>query len=44
MKSKKLPRWIRIARYNVNFIWYHVVMPVGMPEDEFTKTPNSKFK
>ncbi len=35
--KKKPPRWFRILRYNVNCMWYHVLMPVGMPEDDFSK-------
>ncbi len=41
-KNKKLPRWIRIIRYNFNCMWFHVLMPVGMPEDEFSKQIKSK--
>lgn len=35
--KQKPPRWFRILRYNFNCLWYHVLMPVGMPEDEFSK-------
>ena len=35
--KKKPPRWFRILRYNFNCMWYHVLMPVGMPEDDFSK-------
>ena len=42
MSKKKLPRWIRILRYNLNCIWFHVLMPVGMPEDDFSKHMKSK--
>ena len=41
-KKKKFPRWIRIISYNFNCIWYHVLMPVGMPEDDFSKQTKSK--
>lgn len=42
MNKIRLPRWVRIIRYNLNCIWYHVLMPVGMPEDEFSKMMKSK--
>jgi len=33
MPKKKLPRWYRILRYNINCLWYHVIMPLGVEED-----------
>ncbi len=42
MSKNKLPRWIRILRYSFNCMWYHVLFPVGMPEDEFSKNIKSK--
>lgn len=44
MNKQKLPRWIRIIRYNLNCIWYHVLIPVGMPVDDFSKQIRSKNK
>ncbi|QLG46632.1 hypothetical protein [Costertonia aggregata] len=42
MVKKKLFRWSRIIRYSLNHIWNHVLVPVGMPEDEFSKEFKSK--
>ncbi|MBB3125286.1 putative membrane protein [Mesoflavibacter sabulilitoris] len=37
MKNNKLPRWFRIIRYYFNCLWYHVLFPIGIEEDNFTK-------
>ena len=37
MPKTKLPRWIRIVRYYFNCLWYYVLFPLGVEEDDFTK-------
>ena len=37
INRKKIPRWIRIVRYNLNRIWYHILMPLRKGLDEFSK-------
>lgn len=38
LRKYKLPRWFRLIRYGFNCMWYHVLMPVGMHEDDFSKS------
>ena len=37
MPKSKSPRRFRIIRYYFNCLWYHVLFPLGVEEDEFTK-------
>ncbi|WP_181897155.1 hypothetical protein [Winogradskyella pacifica] len=40
MKLKN--RALRILRYYLNCLWYHVIFPLGIEEDEFTKSWKNK--
>lgn len=42
MAKRVFPRWFRIIRYNFNCLWFHVLFPIGMPEDEFSKHVKSR--
>jgi len=35
--KNKLPRWYRIVRWYLNCMWFHVLFPVGIEEDDFMK-------
>jgi len=37
VSRKKLPYWFRYIRYALNSLWYHVLFPVGVKQDEFSK-------
>tara|TARA_R110002020_G_scaffold475485_1_gene710500 strand:+ start:8113 stop:8397 length:285 start_codon:yes stop_codon:yes gene_type:complete len=42
MKKNKYPRWFRIIRYNFNCLWYHIIFPLGLEVDDFTKQWNKR--
>ena len=33
MAKSQYPRWLRILKYNMNCMWYHVLFPLGQEED-----------
>lgn len=37
MAKNKKPIWLRLIRYQFNYLWYHLLFPVGVEEDDFTK-------
>lgn len=43
-KQRKCPRGYRLLRYVYNCMWYHVLFPVGMPEDGFSKNTRPRLR
>ena len=43
MKQKK-PYLIRLIYYYLKCLWYYVLFPIGIEEDEFTKNLKNKSK
>ena len=37
MAKNKKPIWLRLIRYQFNCLWYHLLFPVGVEEDDFKK-------
>ncbi|PKA97365.1 hypothetical protein B0O79_1020 [Flavobacteriaceae bacterium MAR_2009_75] len=42
MQKRKYPKWYRIIRYNLNCVWYHVLMPLGQENDSFMEEIKKK--
>ena len=38
MRKNKLPYIIRYIRYLIKCLWYYVLFPIGIEQDEFSKT------
>ena len=37
MPKSKLPGWLRLLRFYFKCLWYYVIFPVGVEENEFSK-------